>query len=79
MPERASHPAETAPKKIQPKRIQSPTSLVAPLALSVDLSQPEEVDALAERAITEFGGLHVLVNNAGVIWGEPTLEHSMRG
>jgi len=23
--------------------------------------------------------LHVLVNNAGVIWGEPTLEHSMKG
>jgi gluconate 5-dehydrogenase len=49
------------------------------LALRVDVSRPEEVDALAERALAEAGRLHVLVNNAGVIWGEPTLEYSLRG
>jgi gluconate 5-dehydrogenase len=43
-------------------------------ARAVDLARPEEVDALAEWAIAEAGRLDVLVNDAGVIWGAPTLE-----
>jgi gluconate 5-dehydrogenase len=47
-------------------------------ARAVDLARPEEVDALAEWAIATAGRLHVLVNNAGVIWGAPTLEFPMQ-
>jgi len=48
-------------------------------AFRADLSRPEEVEALAERALAAVPRLHVLVNNAGVIWGEPVLEHSLAG
>ncbi len=47
-------------------------------ARAADLARPEEVDALAEWAIAEAGRLHILVNNAGTIWGAPTLEFPMQ-
>jgi len=47
-------------------------------ARAADLSRPEEVDALADWAIERAGRLHVLVNNAGTIWGAPTLEFPMQ-
>ena len=37
------------------------------LAVPVDVSRAEQVEDLAERAFSEFGGVHVLCNNAGVI------------
>ena len=46
-------------------------------ARAVDLARPDEVDALAEWAIGRAGRLHVLVNDAGVIWGAPTLEYPL--
>jgi NAD(P)-dependent dehydrogenase (short-subunit alcohol dehydrogenase family) len=36
------------------------------LALCVDVTRKEDVDALAERAYAEFGAVHLLCNNAGV-------------
>src|SRR5262245_28410129 len=47
-------------------------------ARAADLSRPEEVDALADWAIERAGRLHVLVNNAGTVWGAPTLEFPMQ-
>jgi len=44
------------------------------VALEADVGRPDDVAALADRAIEAFGRLDVLVNNAGVIWGAPTLE-----
>ncbi len=49
------------------------------VAIRADLSKPEEIDALADRVLSEVDRLHVLVNNAAVMWGEPTLEHTMKG
>ncbi|WP_299151826.1 glucose 1-dehydrogenase [uncultured Tateyamaria sp.] len=34
-------------------------------ALKGDLTKPEDVDALVSRTVAEFGGINVLVNNAG--------------
>lgn len=31
-----------------------------------DVADPEQVRALVDRAVAEFGGLHVMVNNAGI-------------
>lgn len=40
------------------------------LAVVTDVSRAEDVEALAERTVGEFGGVHVLCNNAGVaVWG----------
>ncbi len=36
------------------------------VALCADISRPEACTALVERTIEELGGLHVLVNNAGI-------------
>jgi gluconate 5-dehydrogenase len=44
---------------------------------AVDLTRPEQVDALADWAVAEAGRLHVVVNNAGLIWGAPTLDFPM--
>jgi 3-oxoacyl-[acyl-carrier protein] reductase len=37
------------------------------IAIGADVSKRDQVEAAVERAATEFGGLHILVNNAGVI------------
>jgi NAD(P)-dependent dehydrogenase (short-subunit alcohol dehydrogenase family) len=39
------------------------------LAVNCDVSRPESVEALAERAYDHFGAVHVLCNNAGVAGG----------
>jgi len=48
-------------------------------AFEVDLAREDQVAQLAERALAVAGRLHVLVNNAGVIWGAPTLEYPLAG
>jgi len=34
-----------------------------------DVSQPEQVQAVVDRAISTYGRLDILINNAGVSWG----------
>jgi NAD(P)-dependent dehydrogenase (short-subunit alcohol dehydrogenase family) len=46
-------------------------------AREADLAREADVAALADWAQAEAGRLDVLVNNAGVIWGAPTLEFPM--
>ncbi len=43
-------------------------------AREADLSREDHVAALAGWACSEEGGLDALVNNAGLIWGAPTLD-----
>jgi len=43
-------------------------------AREADLSREGDVAELADWACAESGRLHALVNNAGAIWGAPTLE-----
>ena len=44
------------------------------VAIEVDLANGNAADELAERVFRETDRLHILVNNAGVIWGAPTLD-----
>jgi NAD(P)-dependent dehydrogenase (short-subunit alcohol dehydrogenase family) len=39
------------------------------LAVVCDVSRPEQVEALAERAVGAFGAVHLVCNNAGVFAG----------
>lgn len=47
---------------------------VSALAVPTDVSDPLQVEALAERTIGEFGDLHVACNNAGVSAGGLTWD-----
>src|SRR5262249_39260658 len=38
----------------------------AVIGIRTDVSRPEDVQALADAAVAEFGAVHVLCNNAGV-------------
>ncbi|MEE8580807.1 MAG: SDR family NAD(P)-dependent oxidoreductase [Myxococcota bacterium] len=48
------------------------------LAVQVDVSKPDSVEALAERCYDEFGACHLLCNNAGVLVMGPLQESSAR-
>ena len=48
-------------------------------AFAADLSREADAVGLADRSIAAAGRVHVLVNNAGVIWGAPTLDYPMDG
>ena len=37
------------------------------IAVAADVSQRDQVQAAVDRVVAEFGGLHILVNNAGVL------------
>ncbi len=41
---------------------------MAALALSVDVRDEGQVQGMLKRSVAEFGGVDVLVNNAGVMW-----------
>src|SRR5262245_35419414 len=43
-------------------------------AVGADVTQPDEVRALVEAALAEFGRIDILVNNAGTAWGSPAEE-----
>ena len=51
--------AESAAEEIRAMGRQS-------LALDVDVTKPDNVRAMVERTVAEFGGIDVLVNNAGL-------------
>jgi NAD(P)-dependent dehydrogenase (short-subunit alcohol dehydrogenase family) len=46
------------------------------LAVTVDVSQVDEVRALFKRTLDEFGTLDILVNNAGIGIAKPLLEYT---
>src|SRR5262245_22614624 len=48
------------------------------LGVPTDVSRAEQVEALAERAVGEFGRVDVLCNNAGVALSGRMWENSLR-
>jgi NADP-dependent 3-hydroxy acid dehydrogenase YdfG len=48
------------------------------LAVSTDVSQAADVEALAQKALARFGTVHLLFNNAGVALNRTTWESSVR-
>jgi NAD(P)-dependent dehydrogenase (short-subunit alcohol dehydrogenase family) len=47
------------------------------LAVPADVSKGEQVQALADRAVAEFGRVDVVCNNAGVALSGPIWEHTV--
>ena len=52
---------------------------VGGLGLTVDVREPEEVDAALARTTEELGQVSILVNNAGGVFFSPLLETSENG
>lgn len=46
------------------------------LPVVTDVSKPEEIEALAQKTIETYGGVHLLFNNAGVVGGGSTIWES---
>lgn len=44
------------------------------IAVQADVADPDAVDAMVDRVISELGGVHILVNNAGIPVHGPMLE-----
>ncbi len=44
------------------------------LAASLDVTKPEDIEALVELTMEQYGRIDVLVNNGGTSWGAPALE-----
>jgi NAD(P)-dependent dehydrogenase (short-subunit alcohol dehydrogenase family) len=48
------------------------------IGVRTDVTQADEIEALAERSVAEFGAVHVLCNNAGVEGGALFSDMSLR-
>jgi NAD(P)-dependent dehydrogenase (short-subunit alcohol dehydrogenase family) len=47
------------------------------VATGLDVRDPDAVEAVADLAVDRFGGLHVAMNNAGIVNGAPAWELSL--
>ena len=52
---------------------------VKTLGLGCDVRDPDQVQAVVARTVADFGGIDVLVNNAGTVWGAPPEEMPLEG
>lgn len=48
------------------------------VAIRADVGSPEDVDMMVDRTLSELGGVHILVNNAGIVdEAVPTIDSSI--
>jgi short-subunit dehydrogenase len=68
--------AGTSTERLYPVAEQIRARGVRASAIVCDVSKRGEVEALAERSFAEYGGVHLLCNNAGVTTIGPFLDHT---
>jgi NAD(P)-dependent dehydrogenase (short-subunit alcohol dehydrogenase family) len=52
---------------------------VKALAVKCDVSDQDSVNNLIATTVKEFGKIDIMVNNAGVVWGEAAVDLSLKG
>jgi NAD(P)-dependent dehydrogenase (short-subunit alcohol dehydrogenase family) len=50
---------------------------VATLGLGCDVTSPESIQLVVDAVVARFGGIDILINNAGTSWGAPAEEMSL--
>ena len=50
---------------------------VTTLALGCDVTNPASIQQVVDAAVARFGGIDILINNAGTSWGAPAEEMSL--
>ena len=59
-------PASSSPTSTEAAARRRRLGLPGALSMQVDVADPAQVEAMVARAVAETGGLHLLVNNAGI-------------
>jgi len=47
------------------------------IAVKCDVSEPNDIDAMVESALKEFGRIDILINSAGITWGAPAVDYPL--
>jgi gluconate 5-dehydrogenase len=63
------------PAELEEAKSQLAKQGIDALTVVNDLTKPGQVPALVEAVVEHFGGIHILVNNAGTSWGAPAEQH----
>jgi NAD(P)-dependent dehydrogenase (short-subunit alcohol dehydrogenase family) len=63
------------PAELKQAKSQLATHGIDALTVVNDLADPEQVPALVEAVVGHFGGINILVNNAGTSWGAPAEQY----
>jgi len=50
---------------------------VTTLGLGCDVTNPESIQLVVDAVVARFGGIDILINNAGTSWGAPAEEMSL--
>jgi gluconate 5-dehydrogenase len=50
---------------------------VTTLGLGCDVTSPESIQLVVDAVVARFGGIDILINNAGTSWGAPAEEMSL--
>jgi gluconate 5-dehydrogenase len=62
------------PAELEDAKSQLASQGIDALTVVNDLAKPEQVPGLVEAVVGSYGGINILVNNAGTSWGAPA-EH----
>lgn len=49
----------------------------ATLSIESDIANPDSVRQTVAAVVERFGGLDILINNAGITWGAPSLAYPL--
>ena len=75
---KSEHGTETLPGSIHSVAEEITVAGGRAIAVRLDVRKEEDVAAMTERVISEFGRYDILVNNAGALWWKPILETPLK-